>query len=625
MHMTKPWLLKGMGLLVVLTLPLSLSAQEAGKPAPENAKPSAADSVALLKAIPADASAFVALRNLKQLDKDVQDSVKALNLPAGVIPSLSKLVKDDLRLSKGFNENGGVALVVLNASQVKQAEELEKRIALFFSATDPKAMADAMGAEGEGEVKKVELFGEPAWGAARGDFLVVAKDEATLKEAIQARGDGVIKTLSAERAKAFAEQDIFGWASFRGISKELRESVRDIITKETGQGIPLEALGANLDQMEKFIEDGQDVSFGLSLDPKRGITGSFYFSMRPDTEYGRQIAAIKPLNGSLLASLPADPFVVAAGAVSNPDTERQLKKFLDLAFSEENVGDRVDKDKLAQVRDGLASLLGGVQQMSLGIYPLPIEDGQGMVNAVLIAKVKDAAQWKQEARKIFNMGKELGVEAAKKSGEPEEEVSKTANAIQWKEGAEKLGGADVDQLVVDLAQLPNSDTDTVDQIKKVLGPEGVLVRVGALGKDQILVVFGGGAKRFEAAAKIATAKEAPLAGNADIKKVADRLQAGPRVMEIYFNVDKLISLAMDISSEVGGGIMFPIALRNAAPIAMTSVKIGETAQQTELLVPMELLRSLADIFGPMLQMGLDGPQPGDSDEPELPSDESGLQ
>jgi hypothetical protein len=263
--------------------------------------------------------------------------------------------------------------------------------------------------------------------------------------------------------------------------------------------------------------------------------------------------------------------------------------------------------------------------MSLGIYPLPIEDGQGMVNAVLIAKVKDAAQWKQEARKIFNMGKELGVEAAKKSGEPEEEVSKTANAIQWKEGAEKLGGADVDQLVVDLAQLPNSDTDTVDQIKKVLGPEGVLVRVGALGKDQILVVFGGGAKRFEAAAKIATAKEAPLAGNADIKKVADRLQAGPRVMEIYFNVDKLISLAMDISSEVGGGIMFPIALRNAAPIAMTSVKIGETAQQTELLVPMELLRSLADIFGPMLQMGLDGPQPGDSDEPELPSDESGLQ
>lgn len=614
--MTQQWMLRGIGVAMALSAPLCLLAQET--PAAKPATP-AADPSALLKAIPADATAFLAIRSLSQLDQDIQDSAKALNLPPGTIPSLIQWVKGSLNLGQGFNEEGSMAVVVLNTAQVTKTEELENRIALFFAANDPKALAVAMGGEKDGEVSKVTFADEPAFAAPKGDFLVVAKDEAALKEAVQAKGGGLVKTMTAERAKAYTEQDIFGWGNFRGISKELRQSIREELKSEMGPQSPIESLMGSLDQLEKMIEQGESVAVGLSVDPKNGITGNFYLSMRPDTELGKQMAGMEAVKGSLLTGLPGEPFVFAMGSTASPDTERQLKQMLDVVLSEENVGEKVDKDKLAQVRDGLVHLLSSVQQMSLAIYPLPVEDAKGMVNATLVAKVRDADAWKQEAKKLFTVGKDLIVEAAKQGGEPEEQVKQFADAVQWKENAETIGGARVDHLSLDIAKIPDVGEEDADQAKKVLGPEGVLIRIGALGKDKVLVVFGGGAGRFDATAKLAAAGEAPLSGRADVKKVADRLPAGPKLLEGYLNVDTLISLVMDISSEVGGGIMFPIALRNAAPVAFTSVKIGETAQQTEVLIPMELIRSVADIVRPMLQMGIGGgPQPGDSDEPEPP-------
>jgi hypothetical protein len=202
-------------------------------------------------------------------------------------------------------------------------------------------------------------------------------------------------------------------------------------------------------------------------------------------------------------------------------------------------------------------------------------------------------------------------------------VKQAVEAVQWKDNAEKLGGAEVDVLTVDLAKLPDAEEEEVAQAKKVLGPEGVTIRLGALGKDKIVLVFGGGSKRFEAIAKMAADNEAPLTENKSVKLVADRVPAGAKLVEGYLNIDKLIELVMDISSEVGGGIPFPINLQNAAPVAFTATKAGDAAQQSDVLIPMELVKSVADVVRPMLMMGIGGPQ-GGPDEPEPPSDNSEL-
>jgi hypothetical protein len=479
-----------------------------------------------------------------------------------------------------------------------------------------------MGAKEEEGVLKLELVGAPAFAAAHGEFLAIAKDEAALKSLSEAKGEGLVKTLSTERQKVFAKQDVFGWVNLPAISKELRSSAQETIEKALGP-VAQPMLQTNLKQLNDVLEQGKEFAFGVALSPKTGIILNFYSSMRPDTEMGKQMAAMKPATGSLLLGLPNDPFVVAGGVVTNPDMERQLKQVFDTVLSEEAVGEKVDKEKLGQIRDGLVRLISSVEQLSFGVYGLPVEDNQGLINVTLVARVKDSAQWKQDARKLFTVAKEAVTEAAKKEGESEEKVKQASDAIEWKENAEKLGGAEVDEVVLDLSKLPETNPEEVDQAKKVLGPEGATVRIGSLGKDKVAVVFGGGPKRFETTAKLAAANEAPLTANAGVKEVSGRLLQGPKLVEGFFAVDKFIDLVKDISNEVGGGAMIPISLQNAAPVALAAVKVNETATQTELIFPMELMKSVADVVRPMLMMGM-GAQPGDSDEPEPPVDNSGL-
>lgn len=621
----KRWMLFGMGLAIALLAPLNLMAQDADQP---QDKPAAAarpaapvDPAVLLKAIPADATAFVAVPNLKQLDQDVQETATALGFPPNTLPSISQWFKDSLKLAKGFNENGSVALVLLDASKAATAEELESRLVVFFAASDAKALAEAMGGETAGDVIKLELSGNPAFAATRGEFLVVAKDESAIKSLAEAKGDGLVKALPAERQKLMAKQDVFAWVNLRGVSKELCDSIAAEIEKNVS-GTPFSGMMSGMSDLKDFVQQGEELALGLSLDPKRGLGINFFVSMKPDTELGKQMASMKPASGSLLAGLPGDPFVGVLGTVFSPDTERQLKKVLETALSEEAIGDKVDKEKLGQVRDGLVKLIGSVEQLSLGAYGSKAAEDQGMVTVALVAKVKDSAAWKQDAKKLFNLGKDIAVEVAKGEGESDERVKQAADAVQWKDSAEKLGGADVDVLSVDLAKLPEAEEEQVGQVKKVLGPEGVTLRLGALGKDKVVVVFGGGTQRFEAIAKLAAGNEAPLTENKSVKLVADRIPAGPKLAEGYLNIDKLFELIVDISTEVGGGIPFPIALQNAAPVAFTSMKTGEAAQQTDVMIPIELVKSVADMVRPMLMMGLGGPQ--GPDEPEPPADNSEL-
>lgn len=625
METMKQWKLMGLGLAVALMAPLGVMAQNADKP-DESAAPAkaagAVDSSVVLKAIPADATAFLVVRSVKELDQSIQDSVKALALPPNTIPSLLAWLKGSLKLGQEFDENGSIAFVLLNAADVKKPEELVNRGVIFIPAKDGDALAKSMKAEKEGDVLKLQLAGEPSVGAVKGKYLIVAKEAAAVKDAAQAKGGGVIKAVSADRLKAFSKQNVFGWVNFRGISKDLRGAVKEKIQEAMGgmMGPAMTMNKGNVEQIDKLLEEGKDAAFGISLDAKKGITANFYVAMRPDTEIGRQIAAMKPPTGPLLAGLPGEPVVFAMGSVQNPDTANQLRRLFDLVLSDESMGEKVDKKKVEAVRDDLIKLLTNVEQMSLSVAGLPAEGGEGMIGIVASAKVKNSEQWKSEATKLFKTMKDMAIDIAKKEGESDETIKKVADAVQWKENAAKVGDASVDELTVDMSQLPDADAETVDQIKKVVGKEGIKLRVAAVGPDRVLITFGGGPKRFETVAGLAAKGEAPLANSPDIKKIADRLPAGPRTMEGFFNVDKLLSTITDISNEVGSQFPFPISFKNAAPLAFTSVKVGDTGQQTEILVPMELVRSVVDGVRPMLGMFMGGPGGGEEEQPATPSD-----
>src|SRR5690606_36667475 len=99
-----------LSLALLLAVPSSILAQ-----APAAAP---ADPNAVLKAIPANASAFVAIPSLQQLDQNVKGLAQQLQL-VGLIPSPLEYLKSSTGLSKGINESAGVAFVILNLSKAK--------------------------------------------------------------------------------------------------------------------------------------------------------------------------------------------------------------------------------------------------------------------------------------------------------------------------------------------------------------------------------------------------------------------------------------------------------------------------------------------------------------------------
>ena len=57
---------------------------------------------------------------------------------------------------------------------------------------------------------------------------------------------------------------------------------------------------------------------------------------------------------------------------------------------------------------------------------------------------------------------------------------------------------------------------------------------------------------------------------------------------------------------VGQPMMFPLMMRNAAPLAFMFTRVDDTAQEVHLLVPMELVVSVRDAILPLMQMMMMG-------------------
>jgi hypothetical protein len=226
---------------------------------------------------------------------------------------------------------------------------------------------------------------------------------------------------------------------------------------------------------------------------------------------------------------------------------------------------------------------------------------------------------------LFSSLKQLAIDTAKKQGQPDDKINPIADAIQWKEKAESIEGATVDHFVVDIDKLPrdengNPNAEDIEKIKSFVGKEGVLIRVAAMADNHVVVTFGGGQKRFSQVLELAAKDDPGLAQTPTLRVVTARLPKGPRLVEGYLALDQLLDFVMTTAAQMGQPIPIPLQLRNAAPIAFTVTKVTDTSQETQVLVPMELMVSVKDLIGPIMMMMGGGmqPPPEPSEEPAPP-------
>jgi hypothetical protein len=581
--------------------------------------------MALLKAIPADATAFIAIPSLHLLDTHVQSMLQQLQL-AGMVPGPLDLIRRYAKLGKGLDENGSLAIVLMSLREAKTPNDIGDRLVLFIPTTNADQLLASLGGEKEGDITKVRLMDAPSVAVATDGFIIAAEKADTLKAALKAPKKGIDAVMAPDRLKAYAGNDLFGWADPSSLSKELKDQVRDAIKDAMGKMNPAapNTPNASAAQLEKMLDELKEVSLGISADSKKGIAINWYGSPKPGTDLAKQAESIKGKDGSLLAGLPKEPVIAAMGWIG-PDQPQtaQIEQGINQAFSMitsglESSGVKLDADRLKAIKDLIVSLASSVQGTSMSIAGLPAEGGEGRLGLVMSLKVKDGAKCQADARKLFGNVKQLIVDTLKKQGEPDDKINPIADAIDLKAKAETVDGATVDHFVVDLDKLPIPEEGKADlaKVKAFIGKEGILIRIASTADNHLVITFGGGAKRFAEVLEATKKGDASLADLAGIKAVANRLPKGPRLMEGYLALDNLLDFVMSTAAQFGQPIPMPLALRNAAPIVLTCTKVSSIAAESELLIPMELITSVKDLVGPiMMMMSGGGGAPGGAPPP----------
>jgi len=586
----------------------------AAKPKPVKPAPPA-DPNAILKVIPANASAFVAVRNIAEVDFDVSEVLDKLQLPLAEMgfPGLLDMIKERAGITEGLEANSGAAIALLDCSKLKTSEELEKRAVILLPTDNAEALAKAMGGSKQGDGYQLTLNNEPAIGAEKAGFMIIAPTEAqdALKEVVQSK-EGIEKNLAGDRLKAYGSADIFGWTNVRGFSPELRAEPINALKERMLAGGPVDEkqVEKSVSMANQFLEQLKEASFAATLDAKLGLKMAFWFRALPDSEIAKRLATLNLTNDLLLAGLPDEPVILAAGMV-NPFSPDKIQKFIDQSITPEMLGQEVDEAQVKALKESLTRLATSVERVSASIAGLSGEGEDGMLGVTYVARTTNSQQAQAELRKLFGTVKDMLIKTATAKGELTEDEAKAAKeAIQLKENAEKLTGAVVDHLVVDLAKLPDADEEQIAQIKSVVGQEGILVRIAQVGDKNVAVTFGGGAKRFAQIVDLVQKGQAPLADRKTIKMVADRLPNQKKIAEGYLSVDRLLAVAMEISSKLGQPIPLPLTMKETAPLSVVASQVDESSVTIDMLVPIELAQSAAEMAKPIIMMFMGGGMPG---------------
>lgn len=589
-------------------------AQDAAAPAA--AAPAAAaaapvtpgDPTLLLKALPADAAAFAAIPDLAAMDANVQGVLQQLQL-AGMVPGPLDWIKSSTGVSKGLKDNGSLAFALLSLKDVKTPEEIGNKLVVYIPATKSEELIEALGGEKDGDVYKITLMGQPSFGAPIDGFVIAAEKAETVKAALAATKKGL--TLSPTQMKRYPSTDLFVWINPSSVSKELQDSLREALQNLQKEMSPVAASQpAAEEQWAQMFNDLQECTVALSLSQKTGLVLSWFFNPRDGSKTAKQMETIKAVDGSLLKGLPKEPTIGAMGFVvgSGPEFKANVQQGMEQAFTVytgmlKSLGIGITDEQIAAIKTPAINLITTLEQGAVSVSGLP-EGDEGRLAVTVVAKVADGKAWQKDAHKLFDVFKQIVIDAAKQHGEAEEKIKPIADAFVWKENAEQVDGATVDHFTVDIEKLATTEQDKaqLENIKKFVGKEGLVFRFAATSENHVIFTFGGGAKRFAQVIESAKKGDTSLSESASIKSVAGRLPKGPRVMEGYLSLDTLLETIMSVSAEMGSPIPIPLALRNAAPIAVTVTKPTPSSQAGEVLVPMELMVSVKELVGPLMMM-----------------------
>jgi len=613
----------------------------------------------VLDAIPADAWAAVVVRDLKGLDEKIIAIGQELGLPVGpgtMIGDPLMMLKGMLGASEGLDDKGSLALVLLKTEELS-SEGLLKSVVLLAPCTDSKAFLEqfatstapadeqpsaAKEPEGGAETKpaelpkgvmKISLMGKPSYGLAKGRIAVLAPEPAALRAYLKGQGS-IRAALSPDRVPLVEKKlDLFIWANIAGAGPVIKDTIKSSLMGILLMASMSDPTLANqvqplITKVENFLDEAASLQLGFSV-ARTGFDLDLYMQAKPDTNLAKSIATRRASETSLLINLPAEKFILALGATAEtkPEEVKEGMSAINGLLDRPAVKGACDPEKLAEFRkslDELMQLSVGSGDASLTISRLP-EGDDGMIGLIFVGRMPQEAKKRLDAvRKLIAAGLAMVTD---------QDARKFLDAVTYKADAEKVGDIPVDQLCFDFTKISAIGENDIAGIKKIIGKEGVVVRLAALDEKHMAIFFGGGAKRVEeVAAIVKKGGEAPLAADAGIKAVAPFLPKGKRFFEMYVCVDTLLNLINDAAMAAGEKHKpIPVEIPEiGAPLAVVGT-VGKDSQQINIYVPMKLVKSVKDVATAAAAERIMPTEPAEAPEKEeapekkpAPPDESGL-
>ncbi len=464
-------------------------------------------------------------------------------------------IESAIEIVAGIDDHGEAAVLLMPPSE---AGPIADSLILLLPTTDRAALLMFLNPQPlEDGYVKVRLGGRESFAGTKGAFTVFGPDLATVKSVVTAKS-GLITRCQDFHLRQMAANDVSVYAD----------------SSAEGSGRLVEMLKGGFPRISGFLKgalEDQDRLFGSARLDSTGVA----LSLSVDRDNGPTSSAGADVAGTLLAGLPDEPVVFAAGSAEGASLQQAHVIFEDIVTSLTRKG-VILADRAADLRAVYRSAIARVARGAVSMSMLP--NGAGSpVGSVMVAQARGSGA-------LLLRDVETAVSVVRSGVFADARLARLVERLEVRRAAETLAGVPVDHIVVELSGLEGVDEAAV---RSVLGDEGLLCRIAVVDESFVVATLGGGAARFSEVMEIVRSGGAPLAADVAIQMSAMGV-ARERCLEAYFALDRWAKLANMVCRAFGSAVPYRRVPEVNAPVALTVRSVAGGAQ-TEVFIPVEVL------------------------------------
>jgi hypothetical protein len=557
--------------------------------------------------VPSDAVMVIRFNNLQQTSQRLGKLARDLGLAAMVPQAADPLAfaKDQLKLSKGINDAGDAAIVVLNPAKAEAGEP----VYVLIPVTDYDAfLGNFEGAVADGEFKKIEFGqdGEESFVVRMGNYAAIAPKKENL-----VKPDGLRLTPVARKESdakditvianfvALRELGLPALKTARGevIASAMEELEKDEKHKKFAPAVK-SLVNQALNIAEAFLRDTDTAVIGLGF-AGDGINIGVVSEFQPASYLGQLSSSLKNTDAPLLGGIPAGKYIMYGGVVGDPaPVLKVVDDFSSPVVAElQQLGE--DGKSILSFFNSLKALVGEVKGQSFAMYTPTIALGQAPLFQVVYVVDGNGERINAEYRKLADAQDALmtsfGVQPAGMTTTITDNA-KTVAGVSFTKYATNIDENAADPEAAQAAQM----------MKIFYGAEGATVYTGVAG-GKFLSVMGLSDEQIEQAVVAVKSGASPLSGNQAVKMVGGQLPQ-KRLAEFYVHVDELVMTALTAAGQFGMGVN--VQLPPDLPPVGATVSSEGSALRIDAFVPTPLVQSLVAAGMQVFMQMQGGGQPG---------------